>query len=347
MKSFYSPGHGRHDPGQLPQPVGGSDNYYSEVAARGYLLLDALRAGGFGPIIAPDDAGLERIASVHSRQLLDFLATAFDRMAQINRRTTVLVPENFAVARNPLRVGASIWAQLGHFCYDTSSPIFQHTWDAAYWSAQCAINAADAVAQGATTSYALCRPPGHHAGADLYGGFCYLNNAAIAAQRLVDDGARAAILDVDYHHGNGTQSIFYPRADVLFCSLHADPDHDYPFYWGYADETGAGPGVGYTRNLPLPLGCDESTYLDALGTALATVAAFAPDVLVISLGFDTFAGDPVGTFALTTESFQRIGAQCGRLGLPTVVVQEGGYARAALGANLTAFLTGLLDGSRA
>ncbi|MCB2038972.1 MAG: histone deacetylase family protein, partial [Ottowia sp.] len=215
----------------------------------------------------------------------------------------------FAVWRTPARVGKSIWAELGYYCYDTSSPIFARTWDAAYWSAQCAVSAAVDVHAGAPVAYALCRPPGHHASRDLYGGFCYLNNAAIAAQWLADHGARVAIVDVDYHHGNGTQAIFYARRDVLFCSLHADPDADYPFFWGFADERGEGPGLGTNMNFPLPLGTTADGYLAALDAALAYVGDFGADVVVLSLGFDTYVDDPVGGFRLTTADYARVGAR--------------------------------------
>jgi acetoin utilization deacetylase AcuC-like enzyme len=344
MQTYYHPDHIHHDPGVLPQPVGGSAGYYSEVAERGVLLHDAVRTADFGPIAAPSDHGLAPIHAVHGRSMVHFIRTAYDRMATETGREHVVVPENFAVWRAPARVGKSIWAELGHYCYDTSSPIFARTWDAAYWSAQCAVNAAAEIDRGAPVAYALCRPPGHHAGPDLYGGFCYLNNAAIAAQWLAGKGARVAIVDVDYHHGNGTQAVFYARNDVLFCSVHADPDADYPFYWGFADERGEDAGLGYNLNIPLPLGTDVAGYLAALDHALGYVGNFGADVLVLSLGFDTYVDDPVGGFRLTTADYAAVGARLAARTLPTVVVQEGGYCRPALAANVTSFFTGLLGG---
>ena len=192
----------------------------------------------------------------------------------------------------------------------------------------------------ASSAYALCHPPGHHAFADVAGGFCFINNSAVAAQALRRTAARVAILDVDLHHGNGTQGIFYARPDVLTVSLHADPVRFYPFFWGHADERGEGPGLGYNLNLPLPRKSADAAFLDALATAFRRIHAFAPEALVVALGLDAFEGDPFGGLSVTTPGFARIGKAIARLGLPTVIVQEGGYLCDALGDNLTAFLTG-------
>ncbi|HJU01054.1 MAG TPA: histone deacetylase family protein, partial [Actinomycetes bacterium] len=196
------------------------------------------------------------------------------------------------------------------------------------------------VAAGEPAAYALCRPPGHHAGPGYYGGFCLLNNAAIAA-RAAAAGGRVAVVDVDFHHGNGTQDIFWEDPEVLYVSLHGDPAGHYPFFTGAADETGAGPGAGTTRNLPLPDGTGDDAYLDALAEALAVVEAFDPATLVVSAGFDTFEDDPIGAFRVTTAGFGRIGSALAALGRPTVVVQEGGYAVEALGANAVALMRGM------
>jgi acetoin utilization deacetylase AcuC-like enzyme len=191
-------------------------------------------------------------------------------------------------------------------------------------------------------AYALCRPPGHHATANLYGGFCYLNNAAIAAHWLAMQGQRVAVVDVDYHHGNGTQAIFYGRDDVFFCSIHADPADDYPYHWGYAAVRGEGAGEGYNLNVPLPLGTGEATYLPALERGLQAVADFRPDVVVVSLGVDTAEGDPVSQFRLQTETFRRMGQMFAGLARPLVIVQEGGYLLVKLGENVVSFLRGVL-----
>ncbi len=252
------------------------------------------------------------------------------------------VPDSFAVRELSGRIPESVWGRLGYYCADAMTPILANTWDAAYWSAQSALSAAEAIVNGAPFSYALSRPPGHHAYADLIGGYCYLNNAAIAAQWLVGQGRRVAIVDTDYHHGNGTQAIFYERADVFVASLHADPDQEYPYFCGYADEQGSGSGGGYNVNIPLPLGSTETAYLEALDTLLAAVAHFQPDVVVVSHGFDTLAGDPEGSFSLSPESFEPIGRRLRALDRPLVVVQEGGYLLESLQPSLSAFLAGLL-----
>jgi acetoin utilization deacetylase AcuC-like enzyme len=196
------------------------------------------------------------------------------------------------------------------------------------------------LAAGERSAYALCRPPGHHAFGDLAGGFCFLNNAGVAAERLRSSGLRAAILDVDVHHGNGTQGIFYDRDDVLTVSIHADPARFYPFFWGHADERGTGRGTGYNLNLPLERGTGDDAYLKTLDTALERVANFGADVVVVALGLDAYEGDPFQGLAITTPGFARIGAAIAGLGIQTLFVQEGGYLCQELGQNLTSVLTG-------
>jgi len=230
--------------------------------------------------------------------------------------------------------------QAGYHQADTACPIGAGTWEAAYWSAQTAVTGADLLAEGARAAYALCRPPGHHAFGDLAGGFCFLNNAGIAAERLRAGGRRAAILDVDVHHGNGTQGIFYDRDDVLTVSIHADPARFYPFFWGHADERGTGRGRGYNLNLPLARGTGDEDYLKVLDRALERVMNFGAEALVVALGLDAYVGDPFKGLAITTPGFARIGAAIAGLGIPALFVQEGGYLCAELGQNLTAVLTG-------
>jgi acetoin utilization deacetylase AcuC-like enzyme len=349
MLTYYSPLHTLHDPGVLPQPEGGSHNYYSEVAARGLVLRDAVQAANFGPILPPEDFGMAPLEAVHTPALLALLQSAYARVAREehggHHLPRVVLPETFAVGRRDALPPRSVRAQLGFHCYDTSSPLFARTWDAVYAAAQVALSAAQAVARGERSDrvvYALCRPPGHHAGPDLFGGFCYVNNAAVAAQWLAGQGARVALLDVDYHHGNGTQELFYARADVLTASIHADPHDEYPYFWGLAEESGAQDGAGANLNLPLPRGTDEAAYLAALDRALAAVRGFGADALVLSLGLDTYKDDPVGGFLLETASYARMGARVARLALPTVVVQEGGYYLPKLGENVVAFFEGLI-----
>ncbi|MBB4633987.1 acetoin utilization deacetylase AcuC-like enzyme [Sphingosinicella soli] len=235
-------------------------------------------------------------------------------------------------------------ARLGQYSFDASTPIAPGSWEGAYWSAQTALTALDAVLGGAPTAFALCRPPGHHAGADYLGGYCYLNNAAIAAQRAHDAGAGpVAILDVDYHHGNGTQDIFEARGDIFFASIHADPATDYPFYWGHADETGSGEGAGTTLNIPMPRGTRIDAYLAALETAASRITAWGARFLVVSFGADTFSGDPISHFAIETEDFAAIGARIAAMDLPTAIIMEGGYAVGDLGGNVARFLSGFAD----
>ena len=256
----------------------------------------------------------------------------------------VLIPDSFAIGRLGRGGGRDPGGGVGHpgwFCFDTATPLVAGSFAAAVAAADAALTAADLVAAGAPAAYALCRPPGHHAGPGYYGGFCLLNNAAIAARWLARRG-RVAVVDIDFHHGNGTQDMFWADPEVLYVSLHGDPAGHYPHFTGTADEIGGGPGRGATRNLPLPDGTGDDAYLDALAEAMAVVADFGPATVVVSAGFDTFEGDPIGAFAVTTDGFRRIGAALAAAGRPTLVlVQEGGYAVDALGANAVALLEGL------
>jgi acetoin utilization deacetylase AcuC-like enzyme len=327
MRIVYSVHHKQH-PGE--QPIPGYHWTYEEAPARAEVILEALTAAGLGTVVTPADHGLAPILAVHDAAFVAYLQTAHGQAHELQP----LIAETFA-GRGWRRRPRSVHGLAGYYVFDYSAPILEGTWTAAYWSAQVAATAADLVRNGERCVYALCRPPGHHAAADLHGGFCYLNNAAIAARALQNGGAvRVAIVDIDYHHGNGTQEIFYHDPTVLFCSLHADPDHDYPFFWGGADELGEGAGAGYNRNWPLPHGADDAAYLAALDQAVDVVRGFAPDYLVISAGFDLMAGDPItprGGFAITVDGLRQIGERLAGLALPTVVVQEGGYNVPSLG----------------
>jgi acetoin utilization deacetylase AcuC-like enzyme len=259
-----------------------------------------------------------------------------------------VVPNVHPRIASPASYPRSIVGRAGYHFYDLSCPLTARTWPAILWSAHSASEAALAVTSGAAASaYALCRPPGHHAGAEYGGGFCYLNNAAIAAEILRGRYARVAVLDVDVHHCNGTQDIFYARSDVLVVSLHGDPAHFYPFYWGYAQEVGAGDARGANLNLPLARGLGDDRYLEALGTGLDRIRAARSDALVVSVGLDAYELDPLSFLKITTEGFRRIGAAVGELALPTVLVQEGGYFCQDLGRNIAAFLHGFESSHRA
>ncbi len=308
---------------------------FAESPARADAILAAV-----GPAEAAVDHGEGPLRAVHSEAYLAFLWSAHKDWRAAGREGDASAYAWPVVRRRPLELDR-IDARLGQYSFDASSPIAAGTWEGAYWSAQTALTALDAVLAGERTAFALCRPPGHHAGADYLGGYCYLNNAAIAAQAAIAAGRqRVAILDVDYHHGNGTQDIFYARGDVLFVSIHADPVMDYPYFWGHADETGEGAGEGATLNLPLPRGTGLAAYLPALGAALAKIADFAPELLVVSYGADTFAGDPISYFTLQTADYSTLAQRIAALSLPTLIVMEGGYAVDALGANVEAFLSG-------
>lgn len=288
---------------------------------------------------APDDAGLGPIAALHSTQYLTFLKNIYTRWQRIEGASDEVIP-NIHPARRTDGYPKSATGQSGFHQADTACPIAKGTWEAAYWSAQSAITGADLIADGEQGAYVLSRPPGHHAFGDLAGGFCFLNNAAIAAERLRNSGLRPAILDVDVHHGNGTQGIFYDRDDVLTVSIHADPERFYPFFWGYAQEHGAGRGLGYNLNLPLARGTGDALFLRTLDTALAQVANFGAEVLVVALGLDASIDDPFKGLAVTQDGFARIGAAMASLKIPVLFVQEGGYLSDTLGVNLTRTLAG-------
>jgi acetoin utilization deacetylase AcuC-like enzyme len=301
--------------------------------------IDAIIAA-IGRTETPDDQGLEALLRVHSAEYLDFLRTAHEQWRAAGREGDAF-PYTFPVVkRRPLKLNR-IDALLGQYSFDTSTPIGAGTWEASYWAAQTALGATDAVLRGERSAFAFCRPPGHHAGADYFGGYSYLSNAAIAAEHAIASGRkRVAILDVDYHHGNGTQDIFYERSDVLYASIHADPSTDYPFFWGHADELGAGNGEGANLNLSLPRGTDWAAYEPALVRALETIERHAPDLLIVSYGADTYEGDPISYFKLKTGDYPPMARRIASLDLPTIVVMEGGYAVDALGANVAEFLSG-------
>jgi len=336
LRAFFAPEQKLHDPKMFlssgaPQPN-------PEQPARADRLLDGARAAGLS-IERPHDHGLGPIAAVHTPEYLDFLQHIYQRWRRIEGASEEVIPNIHPLARDGAYPASAV-GQAGYHMADTGCPISAETWESVYWSAMSAVEAAAAVAAGSPAAYALCRPPGHHAFADVAGGFCFVNNSAVAAQALRATAARVAILDVDLHHGNGTQGIFYARADVLTVSIHADPVRFYPFFWGHADERGEGPGLGYNLNLPLPRKSGDAPFLDALNTALRRIRAFAPDAVVVALGLDAHESDPFGGLSVTTPGFARIGEAIARLHLPTVIVQEGGYLSEELSTNLTSFLAG-------
>ena len=339
MKAIFDDRQWKHQPKHfmangaiLPNP---------EQAERIDRLLTGANAAGC-TVEAPKDAGLGPIAAIHSAEYLTFLQTIYPRWQQIDGAGAEVIP-NIHPANRTDSYPKSAMGQAGFHQGDTACPIASGTWEAAYWSAQSALTGADLLLAGERAAYVLSRPPGHHAFGDLAGGFCFLNNSAIAAERLLAHGKRPAILDVDVHHGNGTQGIFYHRRDVLTVSLHADPAGFYPFFWGHAHERGEGAGRGYNLNLPLARGTDDAGFLAALDVALQQIRSFGADMVVVALGLDAFIDDPFKGLAVTTKGFNQIGAAIAGLGLPTVFVQEGGYLCKELGENLTSTLTGFED----
>jgi acetoin utilization deacetylase AcuC-like enzyme len=333
MRSFFSPLQLAHAP--AVELHNGAFEPFAEHPGRARSILNAV-----GPTEEPHDHGEAPLLAVHPRAYLDFLRHAFDDWRAAERPGDAIPDAWPVVRRRPLALDR-IDARLGLYSYDASTPVAEGTWEAAYWSAQTALSALDAVLAGERAAFALCRPPGHHAGADTMGGYCYLNSAAVAAEAATNAGRRrVAILDIDYHHGNGTQDIFLERSDVFFASIHADPRTDYPFFWGHADERGTGEGEGATLNLPLPRGTGRREYEAALDKALAAIAGFGAELLICSFGADTFAGDPICAFALETADYAPVARRIAALGLPTLIVMEGGYAVDALGANVSAFLGG-------
>jgi len=319
------------DRGQLTDPV--------EIPERVDRILGAIAEAGLGVPQPPRAFGPTPITRVHSPEYLEFLEHAHERW----RAATGLdeTAEAAAYAR-PIRDQphvelVHIIAQLGWYSHDTD-PIFAGTYDASIGAVDVTLTAWEAVADGRErVAYALARPPGHHASTDSFAGYCYLNNAAIAAQAWADRGARVAIVDVDYHHGNGTQQIFYDRDDVLFVSLHADPAFEYPFFLGFAGERGWGAGEDCNRNYPLPEGTEWDAFGPALTAALAVVHKFGPDAVIVSLGVDTALEDP-DTFRLVADDYPRLGAEIAALDRPTLVVQEGGYCLDVLGRNVVGVL---------
>lgn len=316
-----------------------------EVPARAEAIVSLLAQRGVPLEVAPDYGSAPR-GAVHTPELLRYLETAHARWIANPGFSDIIIPNVF---QGPGMSGypTHILGQAGYHASDLSAPIVAGTWAAVTAAANAAVHGAHLLVDGAADAvYAVCRPPGHHASRDRIGGFCFLNNAAIAAQEALTllgaEGRRqrVAILDIDAHHGNGTQEIFWERDDVYFVSLHADPAEFYPYLAGYRGEVGEGRGRGYTLNLPLPIGASEPTFLNALADALDVIAHYGPEILVVSLGFDAYEGDPYQGLKVTTPGFGRIGGLIASLGLPTLLVQEGGYAVGDLQANLASFLDG-------
>jgi acetoin utilization deacetylase AcuC-like enzyme len=338
MITVYSEKHKLRDP--KTELSGGEFITPMETPARAETILAAVRAAGLGEIIGPTAHSLDPVLKLHDPEYIRFLETVWREWVE-DGNSGEAIAESWPARGDLHRRPEAIVGKLGFYAMAAETSITEGTWEAARAAADVALTAEERIADGAGAAFALCRPPGHHAAKNLYGGYCFLNNAAIAAQGFLDRGAgRVAILDVDFHHGNGTQSLFYHRDDVFFLSLHGDPAHAFPYYLGYEDEAGRGAGEGANGNYPLPPGTAYDRWAKALGHACDRISGFSPDSLIVSLGVDTFKGDPISFFALESEDYKLAGARIARLALPTLFVMEGGYAVEEIGTNTVNVLLG-------
>jgi len=350
MQVVYSPAHLAHD--ITVETLMGLPIPANEVAERAEKIRGALEADGGFPFAEPREHGEGPITAVHDPGLVRFLEVAWSELRRQGLPRPFLTADTYpnrqmfegmsaeavaSLAREPENAAG----RAGFWGLDSAAPLVAGTYPAARAAVDVALTAVDLVLAGETAAYGLCRPPGHHAARSMYGGYCFFNNAAIAAEAIVRaTGERVAILDVDYHHGNGTQQIFWRRGDVRYVSIHADPDRAFPYFLGRADETGEGEGAGENLNLPLPGGATNEDYLAAVDRALDAIAAVRGSVIVVSLGFDTYGLDPIGDFALTTDVYHEIGQRTAAIGRRLVILQEGGYHRPSLGENARAWLRG-------
>ena len=343
MKTVFTPDHILHSPAQ--ELADGRFIDYFEKPSRAEIVLKYVTEAALGPVIAPTAHDDSAIKKVHDAGYLAFLEGAWGQ-AQAEgypAEQTFLTASVSNLYNVGVRAPELLAGKLGYYLGDGCVPITATTWKAVRASADVALTAADLVRGGERSAFALCRPPGHHATYRVAGGYCFINNAAAAAQSFLDAGAkRVAILDIDYHHGNGTQDIFYARNDVLCVSVHADPAVDYPFFMGYEEERGIGAGEGFNLNYALPLGTDYAAWVAALEDGIAKIKNYGPDVLIVSLGLDTFKDDPISQFKLESGDYPLIGALIEKMGLPTLFVMEGGYAIDALGINTANVLKGFV-----
>jgi len=321
-----------------------------EHPGRAEAIHDTLAADDRFELVEPDTWGTTPIEAVHDPGLVRFLERAWADYQLRHPGTHDVVPDVFAMPGLVEGIGAFpqravVDHELGRWCFETTTPITEGTYGAARSAVDIALSATTAVLDGRPSVYGLCRPPGHHAPTSLYGGYCFFNNAAVAAHHVASTtGTKVSILDVDYHHGNGTQQIFYRRDDVQYVSLHGDPARAYPYVTGFADEAGAGRGEGANLNIPLPAGTDDDAYLRSLEAAVDAIGSFGPGLVIVSLGVDTFHNDPISDLAITGDGFRRQGDAVAQLALPTVILQEGGYDVDAIGDNVRQFLLGVTSG---
>ncbi len=311
-----------------------------ECTSRAEYVLERLEQVKLGEIISPDEFAIDAVTRIHDAEFIRFLEECWRDWVAVGYKGEA-IPTIWPSRGMRQRIPDHIEGRMGYYAMAGETAFSDGTWEAARASVNVALTAQAAIRDGANEAFALCRPPGHHAAGDMYGGYCFINNAAVAAQAFIDQGAsRVVILDVDFHHGNGTQAIFYNRSDVLFISLHGDPKDAFPHFLGYADETGEGVGEGFNHNYPMGPGTNFKTWGGALDEACRKISHYAPDALIISLGVDTFEYDPISFFKLSSDDFKRYGATIGRLKLPTLFIMEGGYAVEEIGVNVVNVLEG-------
>ncbi|MEM1154813.1 MAG: histone deacetylase family protein, partial [Pseudomonadota bacterium] len=338
MRTIYSDQHHLRDAktelygGELVQPF--------ESPSRAEMIIRAVRRVEFGPIESPSTFSMDPVLAVHDADFVAFLETAWEEWQRSGYKGEAIATV-WPARRMRCRVPRFIEGKVGYYSLAAETSITDGTWSAAVSSKDVALSGAEGLVNGEKGIFSLCRPPGHHAAKDLYGGYCFLNNAAISAQYLLDNGARrVAILDIDFHHGNGTQDIFYDRKDVMFCSLHGDPEDAFPHFLGYADETGSGEGAGYNHNYPMPPGTGFAQWQRTLAVALNEISDYSPEYVVISLGVDTFENDPISFFKLTSKDFISVGEMIAELDIPSLFVMEGGYDVEEVGINVVNVLRG-------
>ncbi len=343
MKTVRSSKHRLHYPtgeihgGQLVCPF--------DCPERWDNIIDRLTAQGYTEFVNPDELDIELVKQVHAPDLVEFLANAWDEWQELGMNGEA-IPTSFPARRmRDRQIPKHIEGKLAYYCLSIETAITSGSWIAAKSAAACAVTAQNIVADDGV-AFSLCRPPGHHAASDMYGAYCFLNNAAIAVQAFRNENAsRVALLDIDFHHGNGSQDIFYQRDDVLYLSLHGHPHHTFPYFLGYADETGSGLGEGFNCNYPMPPGTDFETWYSALQHACNRIREYSPDALVVSHGVDTYKDDPMSFFVINSEDYIRCGELVGKLNLPTLFVMEGGYAIAEIGINTVNVLDGFISTS--
>ena len=340
MKTFFSESHRLHFP--QAELSGGQFVTPYERPSRIEYILNRLNDRQFKNIITPDEIDFESVRRLHDPNYLEFLDTAWDEWKAAGFAGEVIAT-SYPVRGMSQRVPKNIDGKVGYYCLASETAITAGTWEAAQSSCASAQSAQRSVASKGGAAFALCRPPGHHAASDMFGGYCFINNASVVAEMFRMDGAaKVAVLDIDFHHGNGTQDIFYQRDDVFYASLHGHPEDAFPYFTGYADECGVGLGEGTNANYPMRPGIGYDVWGEALQNATKQIQDFGAEALVISLGVDAFKDDPISFFKLESEDFLRAGQEIAKLNLPTVFIMEGGYAVEAVGINTVNVLEGYL-----